>query len=298
MILNEEIKLIVAYSERIDKYISDNTDMARNEVKSTIIDYSVLVDGIEVRKPKFIVKENQEIIITKKINNSEYDIKPEKIDLDIVFEDDDIVVINKPSGMVVHPAPGNMNKTLVNALLYHFKDLSDLNGSIRPGIVHRIDKDTSGLLIVAKNNKAHRYFADEIKKHNVNREYIALVDGIINHKTMHINLPIGRSANDRQKMIVTKTNSKEAVTHVHLLETYKKNSLVHCVLETGRTHQIRVHLNYIKNPVTGDPVYGKKIDDFNQRLHAFKLSFKHINGKELTFEVKEPKEFYKNIELN
>lgn len=297
MILKDEIILEVNYQERIDKFISDNTDISRNEIKNIILDYGVYVDdSVEVRKPNFIVKPGHVIKITKKIDNKEYNIEPQNIPLDIVYEDQHIVVINKPSGLVVHPAPGNYDKTLVNALLYHFKDLSDLNGPIRPGIIHRLDKYTSGLIIVAKTNEAHRYFADLIKEHKVNREYKAIVKGIINNEVLHIDLPIGRNPNDRQKMMVTKINSKNSYTDVYLLYKYQKYSLVRCVLKTGRTHQIRVHLNYINHPVLGDDLYGQYIDDFRQRLHAYKISFKHIDGQNLFFEVDYPKEFFENIE--
>lgn len=297
MILKEEIILKVDYQDRIDKYISDHTDISRNEVKNIIIDYGVFVDEIvEVRKPNFTVKPNHIIKITKKVNNKEYKIEPQNIPLDIIFEDEHIVIINKPSGMVVHPAPGNYDNTLVNALLYHFRNLSDLNGSIRPGIIHRIDKYTSGLLIVAKTNEAHRYFANLIKEHKINREYKAIVKGLITNDILHIDLPIGRCPNDRQKMMVTKNNSKNAYTDVYPLYHYKNHTLIKCVLKTGRTHQIRVHLSYIKHPVLGDDLYGKYLDDFRQRLHAYKLSFTHINGKNLTFEVDYPEDFFSNVE--
>lgn len=297
MVLKEEIILEVEYQERIDKYISDNTDISRNEVKNIIIDYGVFVDEtVEVRKPNFTVKPGHKIKITKKLDDKEYNIKPQNIPLNIVFEDEHIVIINKPSGMVVHPAPGNYDGTLVNALLYHFKDLSDLNGPIRPGIIHRIDKHTSGLLIVAKSNEAHRYFAELIRNHEVNREYKAIVCGILNNDVTHINVPIGRCPNDRQKMMVTKLNSKEAYTDVYPLHFYKNHTLVKCVLKTGRTHQIRVHLSYIKHPVLGDDLYGKYIDEFKQRLHAYKISFKHINGKEMSFEVDYPSDFFDGVE--
>lgn len=297
MILKEEIILEVIYQDRIDKYISDNSDISRNDVKTIIKDYGVFVDeDVEVRKPNFIVKPGHVIKITKKIEKKDYNLEPQNIPLNIVFEDEHIVVINKPSGMVVHPAPGNYDQTLVNALLYHFKDLSDLNGPIRPGIVHRLDKHTSGLLIVAKTNAAHRYFAKLIKDHKINREYKALVNGVTENNVIHIDLPIGRDPKDRQKMMVTKQNGKESFTDVFPLYTFdNKYMLVKCILKTGRTHQIRVHLKYINLPVLGDDLYGKYIDDFKQRLHAYKISFKHINGKNLSFEVDYPKEFFQGI---
>lgn len=295
MVLDKEIHLTVEYAERIDKYISDKTDFSRNDVKNIIIDYGVFIDeAIEVRKPNFNVKPGQTITIKNKPEQREYNLEAQDIKLDIVYEDEHIAVINKPSGLVVHPAPGNYDSTLVNALLYHFKDLSDLNGPIRPGIVHRIDKHTSGLILVAKNNEAHRYFSDLIKEHKVNREYKAIVHGLVTNDVIHINVPIGRNPNDRQKMHVTKQNSKNAITHVYPLKLYANHTLVKCVLETGRTHQIRVHLKYIKHPILGDDLYGTYVDDFKQRLHAYKLSFTHINGKELSFEVDCPKEFFEN----
>ena len=297
MVLKDEIIINVEYQDRIDKYISDNSDISRNEVKNIILDYGVYVDEtVEVRKPNFTVKPGHVIKITKKPQNKEYKIEPQNIPLDIVYEDEHIVVINKPSGMVVHPSPGNYDKTLVNALLYHFKNLSDLNGPIRPGIVHRIDKYTSGLLLVAKTNEAHRYFADLIKKHKVNREYKAIVKGIIENDVTHIDLPIGRCLNDRQKMMVTRHNGKESYTDVYPLHLYEKYTLVKCVLKTGRTHQIRVHLKYINHPVLGDDLYDLYVDEFRQRLHAYKLSFKHINGKNLLFEIDYPKEFFSGVD--
>lgn len=296
--LKEEIILNVSYQERIDKYISDNTDISRNDVQIIIKDYGVFVDeNVEVRKPNFIVKPGHIIKVTKKINKKEFNIEPQNIPIDIVYEDEYIAIVNKPSGMVVHPAPGNYDQTLINALLYKFKDLSDLNGPIRPGIIHRLDKHTSGLLIVAKNNEAHRYFANLIKDHKINREYKALVDGVSENNIIHIDLPIGRDFKDRQKMMVTKQNGKNAYTDVYPLYTFEnKYMLVKCVLKTGRTHQIRVHLKYINLPVLGDDLYWKYIDEFKQRLHAYKISFKHINGKEMTFEVDYPKEFFEGID--
>lgn len=297
MILKEPIELEVTYQERIDKYISDHTHISRNDVKNIILDYGVFVDqDVEVRKPNFIVKPGHLITIKNKVPTREYNLEPQKMDLDIVYEDDDLVIINKPSGLVVHPAPGNYDQTLVNGLLYHFKDLSDLNGPVRPGIVHRIDKYTSGLILIAKNNTAHRYFAQLIKDHQVEREYKAIVKGIIKNSVTHINLPIGRNPNDRQKMMITKHNSKHATTHVYREYLYQNHSLVRCVLETGRTHQIRLHLSYINHPVVGDDLYGSYLDEFYQRLHAYKLSFKHLNGKQMSFEIDYPKGFFEGIE--
>lgn len=289
------MKLKVNYSSRIDKYVSDNSDITRNDIKDLILDHKVEVNSISVRKPNFTVKEGDEITILE-LPIKEMSIVAENIALDIVYEDDNLIVINKPSGMVVHPAPGNMTGTLVNALLYHFNNnLSDSNGYLRPGIVHRIDKDTSGLLIVAKNNKTHNYLAEQLKEHKIKRKYKAIVEGFMENEITHIDLPIGRDPQHRQKMAVIKQNSKQAKTHVFLEKLFKlenKNmSLVSCELETGRTHQIRVHLSYIKHPIFGDSLYGKKVDDFNQRLHAYEIEFMSPEGKTLKFNSSTPKEF-------
>ena len=214
------------------------------------------------------------------INEHEEDpmnVEPENIPLNIVYEDDDVIVVNKANGMVVHPAVGNTHGTLVNALLYHAKTLSTINGSFRPGIVHRIDAYTTGLLMVAKNDKAHEILADELAKKETTRKYVALVWGVINEDTATIDAPIGRDIIDRKKMAITAINSKDAVTHLRVLKRYKDATLIELKLETGRTHQIRVHMNYIGHPVVNDPVYGnrKLIDDSGQCLHAMELGFRH-----------------------
>lgn len=216
--------------------------------------------------------------------------------LDIRYEDDNLLVLNKPSGLVVHPAPGHLNDTLVNALMYHFKNnLSDTNGLLRLGIVHRIDKDTSGLLIIAKDNETHNELAKMLKNHQIKRTYIAICEGILPNKVTKINLPIQRDAKNRKLMSIHK-DGKSSVTYVHLLKTFyidnKPYSLVKCELETGRTHQIRVHLAYIKHPVYGDNIYGSHVDDFNQRLHAYRLSFIHpISKKQVDVYSDIPSEF-------
>nr|WP_318033144.1 RluA family pseudouridine synthase [Mycoplasmopsis cynos] len=266
------IELIVKYPERVDKYIANNSDITRNDIKLLIQEGAVFVDGIKVNKPKFEVKENQLIKVIKVIDK-EINIIPENIELNIIYDDEYLCIIDKPSGLVVHPSPGHTSKTLVNGLLYHFKNnLSNENGLLRPGIVHRIDKDTSGLLIIAKNNLVHNKLAEMFATHNVNRKYLAICDGILEDKKLRLNLPIGRSVKDRQKMTITNINSKPAITNVTLLKSFYLNnqpkSLVKCELETGRTHQIRVHLKYIKNPVYGDPLYNKEVDNFGQRLHV------------------------------
>ena len=226
----------------------------------------------------------------------EIDIIPEDIPLDIYYEDDYLLVVNKPSGMVVHPAAGNHEKTLVNALMYHCNNnLSSLNGEVRPGIVHRIDKDTSGLLLVAKTDEVHANLAEQIANKTVTRKYIALVQGTINEDTATIDAPIGRDPNNRKKMAVTDINSKDAITNLRVLARYPKTTLIECNLETGRTHQIRVHLNYIGHPIVNDPVYGyKKLDDetFGQMLHAKTIGFIHPITKEyLEFTSNPPKRF-------
>ncbi len=224
----------------------------------------------------------------------ELDVKPENIPLDIVYEDNDIIIINKARGMVVHPADGNYTGTLVNALLYHCKDLSDINGVRRPGIVHRIDKDTTGLLVVAKNNKSHTFLADQIKEHKVSRIYTSLTEGIIEENSGTVNAPVGRHPVDRKKMAVNTKNGKEAITHFTVLKRYSNTTLVRCRLETGRTHQIRVHMAYIGHPVTGDPVYGRrdKRGLSGQALHAGELSIIHPStGEAMNFFAPLPADF-------
>lgn len=278
------LKLDVNYKERIDKYISDNSEISRNDAKQLILQGAVFLNNnsIPVNKPNYIVQEGWNITITKLIEK-ETNIVPTKMDLNIVYEDEDIVILDKPSNLVVHPAPGHYEDTLVNGLLHHFKTLSNENGLLRPGIVHRIDKDTSGLLIIAKNNETHIKLAQMLKKHEIKRSYIAICDGLIENKITKINLPIIRHANDRKKMTVNK-DGKESITTVYLLKHFyidkQPKSLVKCELQTGRTHQIRVHLKYIGHPVYGDSVYNKKVDEFNQRLHAYKLEFIHPNTQQ------------------
>ena len=248
----------------------------------------ILVNNKKVNS-SYLVKENDEITINDDLDY-EINIEPENIPLDIVYEDDDLLIINKPSGMVVHPAPGHYTNTLVNALLYRFNLTS--GEKIRPGIVHRLDKDTSGLMLVAKNEEAHEKLSKMIASKEVERHYLAIVEGVINHETGTIDAPIGRDPNDRQKMKVTDINSKEAVTHFKVLERFKNTTLIECILETGRTHQIRVHLAYIKHPVLNDPTYGKAKTEFGQMLHSKSIRLKHPRtGKELFFEIEPPKEF-------
>ena len=284
--------------ERIDSFLSKNEelDLTRSKIQELIKTGNILVNGKTI-KNSYKLEENDEVDIT--VVRENLDIEPEDIPLDIVYEDDDVLVINKKSGMVVHPAPGNISGTLVNALM-HYSKLSSGSEAFRPGIVHRIDKDTSGLLLVAKNDKAHLFLEEELKEHKINRTYIALVSGVIKHDTGEIDAPIGRDKLDRKKMAVTSNNSKEAVTHFKVLERYKNATLIECKLETGRTHQIRVHMKYIGHPIINDPTYsrGKNIDNYGQMLHARTISFTHPTTKErLTFTCEPDKEFDKILDM-
>lgn len=284
-------------NERIDKYLSSKLDDSFSRAKiQKLIDEELILVNDKVIKSSYKVSNGDVILITDK--EEDMSVKPEKMDIDIVYEDDDVMVINKKSGVVVHPAPGNYSGTLVNGLMYLSKDLSHVNGEFRPGIVHRIDKDTSGLLIVAKNDKAHRILAEELKEKKIKRKYIALVSGVINHDIGEIDAPIGRDPSDRKKMCVTSTNSKDAITHFRVLERYKNASLIECELETGRTHQIRVHMKYINHSVINDPVYGKNNHgEFGQLLHAKEITFTHPTTKEvMTFSCEVPEEFNKILE--
>lgn len=280
---------------RIDKYLIDKLSMSRSKLQKMINNGNVLVNGNPV-KNSYIVKADDEISIDENYDD-EIKIVPENIQLDIIYEDEYLLVVNKPSGMVVHPAPGNYSGTLVNALMYHCNNLSKVNSEIRPGIVHRIDADTSGLLVIAKNDDVHNNLAEQIKNHTVVRKYIALVWGVINEDSATIDAPIGRDKNNRKKMCVTADNSKEAITHIKVLKRYNNATLIECKLETGRTHQIRVHMEYINHPVVNDPVYGNKklLDhDFGQMLHAKTLGFIHpITNEYLEFNSNVPEEFTK-----
>jgi len=293
-----EIKVTTDAKIRIDKYLMDSQGISRSKIQKLIDNDNILVND-KLVKPSYIVKLNDVITIEEVSEN--IDIVPENIPLDIIYEDEYLLVVNKPSGMVVHPAPGNYSKTLVNALMYHCNNLSSINGTIRPGIVHRIDADTSGLLLIAKNDIVHNELAKQISKKSVVRKYICLVHGIINEDTATIDAPIGRDEKNRKKMTVTMDNSKDAITHIKVLERYKDTTLIECSLETGRTHQIRVHMNYISHPVVNDPVYGhnKLIDkNFGQMLHAKEIGFIHpITNKFMHFTVEPPKEFQRILEI-
>ena len=250
------MKYIVTFKEngqRLDKAVAMlNSDLSRSFITKLIDEGKITING-KVEKPSFKVKENDEINI-EEIVDVKSDIKEEDIPLDVVYEDDDILIINKPQGMVVHPANGHYSGTLVNALMFMEDSLSSINGVVRPGIVHRIDKDTSGLLCVAKNDNAHHFLAEQLKDHTMAREYVALVRGIIKENSGTIEMPIGRDKKDRQKMAVVK-EGKPAVTHFQVLERFRDHTLVKCQLVSGRTHQIRVHMSAIGHPVEGDPLY-------------------------------------------
>ena len=280
---------------RIDKYLSIVlTDFSRTRISSLIEEGNVFVNDKE-SKGSYKVKLNDEVSINIP-EVKELEINKEDIPLDIVYEDDDILIINKPQGMVVHPSNGHYEHTLVNAILYHCHDLSGINGVTRPGIVHRIDKDTSGLICVAKNDAAHHALAEQLKDHSMARTYTALVRGVIPENSGEINLPIGRDPNNRQKMGVTRTNSKEAITYFKVLKRFKEHTLVECHLKTGRTHQIRVHLSYIGYPVEGDPLYaGRKYDTLyknGQLLVATSLKLIHPSThKEMEFHIELPQYF-------
>lgn len=285
-----EVK-VVENDIRIDKYLSNNTELSRTLISKMIDNGYILVNGKKT-KNNYKVKENDIISIDDSFKE-DVDIEPEEMKLDIVYEDNDIMIINKPSGMVVHPGNGNYKGTLVNGLMYYTNNLSDVNGEIRPGIVHRIDKDTSGLIIVAKNNKTHEILGDYFKNKNIIRTYIALVKGETGTNSGTIDAPIGRSDKDRKKMAVTAKNSKNAITHFTVLKRYKGYTLIKCKLDTGRTHQIRVHMAYIGHPVYNDPVYtNDKCSDFGQFLHSYSMEFTHpITKEKMYFECPLPEYF-------
>ncbi len=279
---------------RIDKFLIEKTGYSRSKIQKMIRDGAIIVNGNSV-KNSYLLNDGDEISVLDDYKE-DIDIVAEDIKLDIFYEDDYLMVINKPSGMVVHPGNGNYTNTLVNALMYHCNHhLSGVNGNIRPGIVHRIDKDTSGLLLVAKTDEVHNDLARQISEKTVLRKYIALVHGVILEDTATVDAPIGRDVHNRKKMAVTDLNSKDAVTHLKVLERYADSTLIECQLETGRTHQIRVHMAYIGHPIVNDPVYGYKRldnDSFGQMLHAKTIGFIHpITGKYMEFSSDVPLEF-------
>lgn len=278
--------------QRIDKYLCEQTQLTRSRIQQLIEQGAVVVNG-KATKSNYKINPGDLIEVSYE-DLSELDVVAQDIPLDIRYEDSDVIVINKPRGMVVHPANGNQQGTLVNALLYHCKDLSGINGVLRPGIVHRIDKDTTGLIIVAKNDKAHLELSKQLQDKTVNRLYHALVHGTFAHDYGTIDAPIGRDETDRQKMAVTEKNSKEARTHFRVLERFKDYSLVECRLETGRTHQIRVHMRYIDHPIVGDEKYGyrRTMKIGGQLLHAHQLEFVHPStGEKMVVEAEIPQDF-------
>ncbi len=282
---------------RIDKFLSKNiTEKSRSQLVALIDSGDVLINSKKATKSyKLSAGDVIRVTIPEAV---ELEAIPEDIPLDIVFEDEDIIVVNKPKGMVVHPAAGNYTGTLVNALLFHCKGkLSGINGVLRPGIVHRIDKNTSGLLVVAKSDRAHSSLSEQIKAHSMTREYRAIIYGHLRDEQGSVDAPIGRSTLDRKRMCVTDKNSKNAVTHYTVLEEFKDFSYIKCVLETGRTHQIRVHMAYIGHPLAGDDVYGPKkvITELSgQCLHAIKIGFMHpVSGEYMEFTSDLPEYFEK-----
>lgn len=296
--MDEPVRLVItaALTGRIDKQLGHHfKQFSRSQIQRWIEDGHVKVNDQPV-KPKYKLAVGDVVTIEPE-KPKKVDLVPENIPLDIVYEDDDVIVVNKPQGMVVHPAPGHPDHTLVNALLYH-SPLSTINGEFRPGIVHRIDKDTSGLLMVAKNDMAHRSLAAQLKAKTNEREYVALVHGVIKEDQGTIDAPLGRSPKDRKKQAVV-ADGRHAVTHFKVLKRYQHYTLVSCRLETGRTHQIRVHMKYIGHPLAGDPLYGprKTLPGNGQYLHARLLGFKHPRtGKQLTFTAPLPSYFQKMLD--
>lgn len=285
-------------NKRLDLFLSEKFEhMSRSYVQGLIENESVKVNN-KVKKSNYKLKFGDEISIEVP-TPVELQVEGEKIPIDTIYEDSDVIVVNKPQDMVVHPAPGNYTGTLVNALLYHCKDLSGINGVIRPGIVHRIDKDTTGILVVAKNDNAHNKLAEQLKNHSMTRTYYALVEGNVKQDEGIVNAPIGRHPVDRIKMAVVK-DGREAVTHYRVIERFGDYTLVKCNLETGRTHQIRVHMAHIGHPLVGDNVYGYKKQKFNlkgQVLHAKELGFIHpTSGEYIHFDSELPKYFIELLE--
>lgn len=288
-------------SLRLDAFLVKHLNGKSRSYAQKIISEEKCFVNSKIGKDSYKVRLN-DVIEFELLEEKPLNLEKKNIKLDIIYEDDDIVVINKPRGMVVHPSNGHYDgDTLVNALLYQIDNLSSINGIIRPGIVHRIDKNTSGLLVVAKNDKAHIFLQEQLKDHTMHREYYALVEGVIPHTDLTISAPIGRDPKDRMKKAVDIYEGKEAITHVHVEERMKAHTLVSCRLETGRTHQIRVHMRYINHPIVGDPEYGKRHQDIpcsGQMLHAYRLTFIHpTTKKEMTFTCPIDDEFKKVLEI-
>lgn len=297
MRLKTDEKVESAQKIRLDVYLAENlNDWTRSQIKLQIENGGVEVNGKQIKKAGYLIKDGDNLSLN--FETQELSCEPENIALNIVYEDNDIAVINKPQGMVVHPAPGSKNHTLVNALLYHFgNEISDGSDKIRPGIVHRIDKDTSGLLVVAKNNAAHENLAKQISEHSAFRHYLALVEGNVKDDLGTVDQPIGRDVKDRIKMAIV-DGGKRAITHFKTLERYNGYSLMEFVLETGRTHQIRVHAKFLGHPIVGDKTYGYSKQKFaleGQLLHAYKLELTHpTTQKRMTFECELP-DYFQNV---
>ena len=294
-----ELTVESAAGQRIDKYLSEQlADLSRSYLQKLLKDGGVEVNGKTV-KSNYRLAEGDRICLEVP-EAVEPEIEAEPMDLDILYEDKDIILINKPKGMVVHPAAGHYTGTLVNGLMHHCKDeLSGINGVMRPGIVHRIDMDTTGVLIVCKNDKAHNAIAEQLKVHSITRKYYAIVHGVIKEDDGTVNAPIGRHPVDRKKMSINEKNGKEAVTHYHVLKRFRRFTYVECQLETGRTHQIRVHMAYIGHPVAGDPLYGprKTLKGHGQFLHAKTLGFTHpTTGELVEFTAEDPAIFKETLE--
>lgn len=282
-------------SLRLDKALTLlEKNYSRVYFSNLIKNQQVLVNN-KVVSPSYKVNENDEVEVNFITSTKDENVKPMEYQLDIIYEDDDILIINKPQGLVVHPSAGHQDDTLVNALIYNEKQLSTINGLNRVGIVHRIDKDTSGLLLICKNDYSHNFIAEQLKDHSMHREYIALVKGVILNQKGKIIAPIGRNKENRLKMAVDVRNGKEAITHFTVLKRFENYTLIECKLETGRTHQIRVHMEYFNHPIIGDNLYGKNncaLYSKGQLLHAYKLTFVHPTlKKEMTFTAPLPKYF-------
>ena len=296
--MKKEIVVEGNENKRTDAYISEITDYSRTAVQRLIDEEKITING-KIVKSSYKVQYGDRIEIEEE-PAKEIELKAQDIPLEILYEDNDIIVVNKPKGMVVHPANGNPDGTLVNAVMAICKDsLSGIGGEIRPGIVHRLDKNTSGTIIIAKNDKAHINLSEQLKKHEIKKTYIALVRGVVKENNASINMPIGRSKKDRKKMDVDK-NGKEAITHFKVMKRYKDSTLLEINIETGRTHQIRVHLSHIGYPIIGDEVYSNGKNRWNiegQCLHAKSLDFKHpITGKQMHIEAELPEYFKKILE--
>ena len=296
--MKKELIVEIEGTKRIDAYVSENTEISRTAVQRLIEEDKITING-KKEKPSYKVQKG-DIIEIEEENAKEIELKAQDIPLEVLYEDNDIIVVNKPKGMVVHPANGNPDGTLVNAIMAICKDsLSGIGGEVRPGIVHRLDKNTSGAIIIAKNDRAHINLSEQLKNHEIKKIYVALVRGVVKENNATINMPIGRSKKDRKKMDVDK-NGKEAITHFKVLKRYKDCTLLEINIETGRTHQIRVHLSHIGYPIIGDEVYSNGKNKWNiegQCLHAKSLDFKHpITGKQMHIEADLPEYYQKLLE--